>query len=160
MGMSSTMFDSFRRAAVIGALATLAWPGQPLLGQQIYKSVDAQGNVVYSDKAPTKNAPKVDLHVEQPDPAEVARLQKEQAQLKAADLERSLQQAVQDKNKAIADHKREAACQNARNRYYQLKDSGRIFKRDAEGNRVYYSDSDADAMREQARRAMIAACGS
>ncbi len=157
MRLSPTMFDSFWRGA---ALAALAWPGQPLLAQQVYKSVDAQGNVVYSDRAPTKGATKTNLHVDQPDPAEVARLQKEQAQLKAADLERSLQQAVGDKNKAISDQKRQVACQNARNRYYQLKDSNRIFKRDAEGNRVYYSDSDADAMREQARRAMIAACGS
>jgi hypothetical protein len=160
MRMALTMFDSFWRAAALGALIALASPGQPLHAQQVYKSVDAQGNVVYSDRAPGKNAPKVNLRVDQPDPAEVARLRKEQAQLQAADLQRSLRQAVDDKNKAAADRKRDAACQNARNRFYQLKDSGRIFKRDADGNRVYYSDSEAEAMREQARRAMIAACGS
>lgn len=160
MRMSPTVFDSFWRGAALSALVALAWPGQPLRAQQVYKSVDAQGNVVYSDRAPGKNAPKVNLHVEQPDPAEVARLQKEQAQLKAADLQRSLQQAADDKNKASSDQRRQVACQNARNRFYQLKDSGRIFKRDAEGNRVYYSDSEAEAMREQARRAMIDACGS
>jgi Domain of unknown function (DUF4124) len=159
MRTSPTMFDSFWRGSVLSALVALAWPGHPLLAQQIYRSVDAQGNVVYSDRAPTKNAQKTNLRVDQPDPAEVARLQKEEAQLKAADLQRSLQQAVDEKNKAAADRKREVACQNARNRYYQLKDSSRVFKRDAEGNRVYYSDSDADAMREQARKAMVAACG-
>ena len=160
MRPSPTTFNSFWQLAVVGALLALAGPARPLLAQQIYKSVDAQGNVTYSDRAPGKNAPKVNLHVDPPDPAEVARLQKEQAQLKAADLERSLQQAADDKNKAAADRKLEVAWQNARNRYYQLKDSSRVFKRDAQGNRVYYSDSDADAMREQARRAMIAACGS
>jgi hypothetical protein len=159
MRPSPTTFDSFWQSAVFGALLTLGWPGAAALAQQVYKSVDADGHVTYSDRAPTKNAQKTDLRVEQPDPAEVARLQKEQEKLKAADLERSLQQAVDDKNKASADQKRQAACQNARNRYYQLKDSGRIYTRDAGGNRVYYSDSDADAMREQARRAMIAACG-
>lgn len=145
---------------VLAVLVALAGAPGLLPAQQVYKSVDAQGHVVYSDRAPTKTATKTNIHVDQPDPAEVARLQKEQAQLKAADLERSLQQAVDDKNKAAADRKREVACQNARNRYYQLKDSNRIFKRDAEGNRVYYSDADAEAMREQARRAMVAACGS
>ena len=158
MRISAKTFDSFWRGAVLGALV-LPWCGDPLLAQQIYKTVDAQGNVVYSDHAPSKNAPKVSLHVEQPNPAEVARLEKQQAQLKAADLQRSLQQAVDDKKKAADDRKRAVACQNARNRYYQLKDSGRIYKRDADGNRVYYSDSDADAMREQARRTMIGACG-
>jgi hypothetical protein len=159
MRTSPTMFESLWRGSVLSALVAFAWPGHLLLAQQIYRSVDAQGNVVYSDRAPTKNAQKTNLRVDQPDPAEVARLQKEEAQLKAADLQRSLQQAVDDKNKAAADRKREVVCQNARNRYYQLKDSGRVFKRDAEGNRVYYSDSEADAVREQARKAMVAACG-
>ena len=160
MRLSPTMFDSFRQGAVLGVLIAFGWPEHSLLAQEVYKSVDAQGHVVYSDRASTKNASKTNVRVDQPDPAEVARLQQEQAQLKAADLERSLQHAVDDKNKAIADQKRQVACQNARNRYYQLKDSSRLYRRDAGGNRVYYSDSDADAMREQARRAMIAACGS
>lgn len=153
-------FDSLWQGAVLGVLLALGGSCGPALAQQVYKSVDAEGHVVYSDRAPTKNAPKTSLRVDRPDPAEVARLQKEQEKLKAADLERSIQQAADDKSKAIADQKRQVACQNARNRYYQLKESGRIFKRDADGNRVYYSDADAEAMREQARQAMIAACGS
>jgi hypothetical protein len=146
------------RTALAVLISLAAAPGLAS-AQEVYKSVDAQGHVVYSDRAPTKNAQKSTLHVEQGDPAEAARLAKEQAQLKAADLERSMQHAVEDKNKAVADHHRQVACQNARNRYFQLKESGRIFQRDAAGNRVYYSDSEADAMREQARKAMIAACG-
>ncbi len=148
-----------RNTIAVALLTALA--GAPGLtpAQGVYKTVDAQGHVVYSDRAPTKSTPKVNLHVEQPDPAEVARLQKEQERLKAADLQRSLQHAVDDKNKAVEDHNRQVACQNARNRYFQLKESGRVFKRDTEGNRVYYSDSEADAMREQARKAMVAACG-
>ena len=44
----------------------------PALAQQVYKSVDAQGNVVYSDRGSTKNAPTTSVHVTEPDPAEVA----------------------------------------------------------------------------------------
>jgi hypothetical protein len=40
-----------------------------------------------------------------------------------------------------------------------MKDAARLFKRDADGSRVYMSDEDADAMRQQARQAMSAACG-
>jgi len=43
--------------------------------------------------------------------------------------------------------------------YFHLKDTGRLYRRNADGNRVYYSDEEADALREQARRAMTAACG-
>ena len=142
----------------LAVLIALAAPGLTS-AQEVYKSVDAQGHVIYSDRGATKTAPKTSLHVEQGNPAEAARIAKEQAELKAAELERSLQQAADDKNKATADHKRQVACQNARNRYFQLKDLNRIFRRDAAGNRVYYSDSEADAMREQARKAMVAACG-
>ncbi len=159
MRQSPTKFESFWLGPVLGAVVALGWPDSPLLAQAVYKTVDAQGHVVYSDRAPTKNAPKTTVHVDQADPDEAARIAKQQAELKAADLERSVQQAADDKNKATADHKRQVACQNARNRYFQLKDLNRIFRRDAAGNRVYYSDSEADAMREQARKAMVAACG-
>ena len=158
MQHSTPASGSCRGRTALAVLIALAAPGLTP-AQEVYKSVDAQGKVVYSDRGVTKNAPKTSLRVEPGNPAEAARLAKEQAELKAADLERSVQQAADDRNKATADHKRQVACQNARNRYYQLKDSGRIFKRDAAGNRVYYPDSEADSMREQARKAMIAACG-
>ncbi len=31
--------------------------------------------------------------------------------------------------------------------------------RDADGNRIYYTDPEADAKREESRQAMMAACG-
>jgi hypothetical protein len=70
------------------------------------------------------------------------------------------QQALDDKNKAQQLRKQQQACQQARNRYYYLKDSARIYQRDADGSRMYLSDEAADAAREQARRAMVSACGS
>ena len=131
-----------------------------LPAQEIYKSVDAQGNVVYSDRAPTKNAPTTAVHVTEPDPAEVARLAKQQQLLSASDRERQKQEAAAAKNRAALEHQQQASCENARNKYYHYKDSGRIDQRDADGNRISYTDADADALREQARRAMLAACGS
>jgi hypothetical protein len=157
---SRSRLGSWRRGAVLAALVALGCPLRPLPAQEVYKSVDAEGHVVYSDRGGSKGAPKTAVHVDQPDPAEVARLAKEQEMLKAEDAQRSKQQAIDDKNKATQGHNRQVACQNARNTYYRLKDSARIYQRDAEGNRVYYSDEEADAMREQARRAMTAACGS
>jgi hypothetical protein len=151
---------TLRHGALLGAVLVLACAHGPLNAQEVYKSVDADGHVVYSDRAGSKNAPKTAVHVEAPDPIEAARLAKEQEMLKAEDLQRTKQQALEANSKAREDHAKQAACDNARNYYYRLKDSNRIYQRDPDGNRVFYSDSEADALRERARRAMTAACGS
>jgi len=147
------------RGAIAGVVAALACAPLTLPAQEVYKSVDAEGHVVYSDRAPTKSAPKTTVHVDKPDPAEAARLAREQQMLQAEDAQRTKQQALEEKNKATQEHNRQVACESARNKYLHLRDSGRIYTRDADGNRVYYSDEQADAMREQARQAMTAACG-
>jgi hypothetical protein len=152
-------FGSCWRGALAGALLALACPIFPLHAQEVFKSVDAEGHVVYSDRADTKTAPKTTVHVDEPEHAEVARLAKEQELLKAEDLQRQKQEALDAKNQALADQRKQTGCQNARNYYFHLKDAGRLYQHDADGNKVYYSDADADAMREQARRAMTAACG-
>jgi Domain of unknown function (DUF4124) len=152
--------DRSRRGALLGALLALACAHHPLCAQEIYKSVDADGHVVFSDRASSKGAPKTAVHVDAPDPAEVARLAKEQDMLKAEELQRTKQQTVEANTKRREDRAKQATCENARNYYFRLKDSNRVYQRDPDGNRVYYSDSEADALRERARRAMTAACGS
>jgi uncharacterized protein DUF4124 len=163
MSISPPAFGRGRCGAMSWALLALACAATPLAAQEVYKSVDAQGHVVYSDRGTTKSAPKTALHIEEPDPAEVARLAHEQELLKADEQARARQQAVDDKTKsqqAQQQHKQQQACEQARNHYYYLKDSPRVYQRDADGNRVFLSDEDADAMREQARRSMLTACGS
>jgi hypothetical protein len=126
----------------------------------VYKSTDAQGHVVYSDRATTPTAQKSVVHVEQPDPAEVARIAKEQQILNAQDTQRRQQQSIDDKKKAQQDREKQTRCDAARNHYFSVKDARRIFHVDADGNRVYATDSEADAQREEARQAMDIACGS
>jgi hypothetical protein len=156
---SQTTLDRFCGGVALAALAALLCPSRPLPAQEVYKSVDAQGHVVYSDRGSTKTAPKIAVHVDEPDPAEVARLAKEQELLTAEEKKRQKEQATTDKDKAAAEHKKQVACQNARNNYYRISDARHVYRRDVDGSRVYYSDEEADAMRDQARRAMIAACG-
>ena len=160
MRISAAAFGSGRRGAITLALLALACAATPLAAQEVYKSVDTQGHVVYSDRGVVKDAPKTSLHVAEPDPAEVARLAHEEELLKADEQARTRQQAIEDKNKAQQQRKQQQACEQARNHYYYLKDSGRIYQRDADGSRMYLSDEAADAAREQARRAMLTACGS
>jgi hypothetical protein len=160
MRMSPSPFYSVIRGAINAALLALACAATPLAAQDVYRSVDAQGHVTYSDRGPTQGAPKTTLHVEQPDPAEVARLAHEQQLLDADEATRARQQALEDKNRAAQQRKQLQTCERARNNYYQIQDAARLYQRDADGNRIYLSDEDADASREQARRTMIAACGS
>jgi len=156
---SPVRFGALRCGALLGALLALACPSRPLPAQEVYKSVDADGHVVYSDRGGTKGAPKTTVHIDQPDPAEVARLAREQQRLNAADAQRSKQQAIDDKNKAAEDQRRQTACENARNNYHRLVDAGRLFHHDADGNRVFYTDEEIASMRDQAKRVMTGACG-
>ena len=160
MRLSRAAIGSLTRSATIVALLAFGCAATALHAQEVYKSVDANGHVVYSDRGAVKNAPKTSLHVDEPDPAEVARLAHEDELLKADDQARERQQAIDDKNKAVQQRKHQQACEQARNHYYYLKDSARVYERDANGSRVYLSDEAADAAREQARRAMVNACGS
>jgi hypothetical protein len=66
---------------------------------------------------------------------------------------------MEDKKNALKDQNQKVQCDSARNRYYTMKDARRIFERDADGNRIYYTDQEADTRREEARIAMTAACG-
>ena len=126
---------------------------------QIYKSVDAQGHVTYSDRPNSSGAQKADVSVQQADPAEAERLEKERQLFKAEDDQRKKQQDSDSRAKALQEHDKAARCRVARDNYNNLKDVGRIYKLDADGNRVFLSDAEADVQRETARQVMTTACG-
>jgi hypothetical protein len=145
-------------ASLLLAMLFVPPPGH---AQEIYKSVDSDGHVVYSDRGSTKTAPKTSIHVEPPDAANAARLAKEQQLLDAEEQQRKAQQAVDDKSKAqqeVKARQRQQRCQSAKDHFYAMKDANRLYTRDADGNRVYYSDEESEKKRDEARRAMEAAC--
>ncbi len=151
------MSSPWRRKAVLMTLLPLLSPICAPRAGEVYKSIDAEGHIVYSDRADSA-AQKSVVRVDRPAPTEVARNAKEQAILQVEDSQRRKEQSVEDAKKAQVEHNRQVQCDGARSRYYALKDARRIFERDAEGNRVYYNDADADAKREEARQAMVTAC--
>jgi len=151
------------------SLATSSWRNNlpviillavlPAAADEIYKSVDAQGHVVYSDRASNANARKSDVRVVEPDAAEAAREARQTALLKAQDVQRKQQEALETHTQAQQDQAKQQLCQVARNRYNSIKDVNRMYHMDADGNRVFYTDAEADARREEARQAMVNACG-
>ncbi len=126
---------------------------------QVYKSVDAQGNVIYSDRPIGTGAKKTEVTVQQGDPKEAERLAKEHLVLKAEDDQRKKQDSVDSKTKAVQEQSKKDQCDRARQNYNTLKDARRLAKTDADGNRVYYTDEQADAMRATALQTMNTACG-
>ena len=142
----------------IVAVALLA-PLHPSCADQVYRSVDAQGHVVYSDRAATPTAQKSVVHVIRGNPAEAARAARETNLLKAEDNQRKHEQDIESHNKAKQDHDKQVACERARNRYNSLKDANLLYRLDTQGNRAFYTDAEGDAHKEQARQAMVAACG-
>jgi hypothetical protein len=124
----------------------------------VYKTVDAQGHVSYSDRPNTTAAQKTTIDVQQADPTEAARLGKEQAILNAEAAQRNRREFIDAKHKDQQARVKQAECEKARYRYNVLKDSTRVFKVDADGNRAYYTDAEADAKRAEARQAMDVAC--
>jgi Domain of unknown function (DUF4124) len=144
-------------ALAIGFVLALATTAD---ADQVYKYVDAQGHVTYSDRPNTAGAKKTEVTVQQADPHEAARLAKENQLLKAEDDQRKKQEASADRVKAQQDRDKATRCQAARDHYNAIKDNGRLYTRDAQGNKVYYNDAEADAKRETARQVMATACGS
>jgi hypothetical protein len=128
------------------------------VGAEVYKSVDANGHVMYSDH-PDPAAQKLEVRIDEPQSADVARIAKEQKILKVEDTERKRLAAIEDKKKAQQEHDQQLRCEKARSRYYTLKDARRVYGRDDEGNRVYYSDKEADAQRATAQQTMQTECG-
>jgi hypothetical protein len=153
----SAPFSAFPSALV--ALAMLWIPVRHSFADEIYKSVDAQGHVVYSDRATSAKAQKSAVNVIQSDPAEAARAARETSILKAEEKERKRTEADQNRSRAQEAQEKRAACEQARNRYYSVKDANILYKLDAQGNRVFYTDAEGDARKEQYRQAMVAACG-
>ncbi|MGH8231907.1 MAG: DUF4124 domain-containing protein [Steroidobacteraceae bacterium] len=146
-------------AAALLALAIAAQTPPPALCQEVYKSTDAQGHVIYSDHPTSAAAQRQPVDVIQPDKDEAARLEKQRALEDADYAQRSREEADQQRKQATQDKQDAERCKAARTRYLSLKDVRRLYRLDDTGNRVYSSDAELDAMRVSSKQAMDQACG-
>ncbi|MGH8230244.1 MAG: DUF4124 domain-containing protein [Steroidobacteraceae bacterium] len=129
------------------------------LCQEVYKSTDAQGHVIYSDHPTSTASQRQSLEVIQPDKDEAARLEKQRALEDADYAQRSREEADQQHKQAAQDKQNAERCKAARSRYLSLKDVRRLYRLDEAGNRIYYSDAELDAMRASSKQAMDQSCG-
>lgn len=158
-------------ALIMSLLATAAAVGP--VRADVYRSVDAQGHVQYSD-TPTPGAELVSGHQGSslvsasasagsssgsPHPASppsAAQLTSRENAAAQTDLERQkAQQAVQqDVEKERADQ-----CKKATDDYQAAVVARRIYRTGADGEREYLTDEEAEQQRVTLRQAMQAACG-
>jgi hypothetical protein len=161
MQMPRDMLFFVARGAAVALLLSCGWA---LAGDtQIYRTVDEHGNVVYTDRASSANAQKTTVRFHEPSAEDAARVEQERKATQANESKRLQQTAANDAARAQqekAQKAKQARCDGARSYYFRLRDAGRIFQNDSQGNREYLPDADAEARRNEARQAMEAACGS
>ncbi|HVP34713.1 MAG TPA: DUF4124 domain-containing protein [Steroidobacteraceae bacterium] len=133
------------------AVLTLAG-ASGLARADVFRWVDEQGVVHYSDEwMPGSTVVKTTVkpHSEPSAPPSNARVGEQVANQANA---RAVQQDVA--------RARDLQCNFAKDRYMKAVSSRRVYKEGKDGERLYMTDADADAYREQARKDVQDACGS
>jgi hypothetical protein len=133
-----------------------------VVADEIYKSTDAQGRIVYSDRLPTGKAEVVRIEsAPRDEAAALARAQRDLERYAALEQQRkreALAKAAEKKAAEDAAKRKHQLCMTARNRYLSFMEHSRIYRRDEAGERVYYSAAEIDAERIQAKQRMDEEC--
>lgn len=160
---------SLRLAAVVGVAAWLAGAWQMAAADVVYKWVDPQGRVHYSDRPPTGEGKL--LSIEQtaysqrhssgaertltpppPPPAATTNAAHSSSGAPGGDAQLK-QQVAADVEAAQASN-----CKKAQERYEQYTHFRHLYKEGANGERVYLTDAQLDAERLSAKRELDELC--
>lgn len=128
----------------------------------VYKFVDGQGNVQYTDKPALLPAEKLAMQSRATDAAEVAsRAEADRARATAASAaqnQAAAQQADQQGAQQLTATAKAEQCVKARERYASYTTSRRLYEALPDGQRRYLSDAELNSARESAKAAMDAMC--
>lgn len=128
------------------AFAVVIFFASPLATAEIYRWVDAQGNVHFDSRS-RPGAEPVEVKPQIIERDEATRERQARTE-RFYDARRQEQQAAQQAA-GEQDAKRERACSEWKQQLSQLSHGGRYFRTDAKGERVYYSDEEIGATRLQ-----------
>jgi hypothetical protein len=144
-----------RHAVLVLLVALCAAPADA----QVYRWVDKDGKVHYSDKKP-KDAAAKELAI-QSQASDPAAAEKAMAELKAQNegLDEADAQRKQDAaRQAQAKQQREAQCKSAQSEVQLLSSVNRYYTVDHKGDRVYDTDAQLEARRGAARARAAQLC--
>lgn len=142
--------------------ASLLFAAGQGMANEIYKSTDAEGRVVYSDRPPAGKAEVVRIESTPRNEAEaMARAERELETAAALDQRRkreALAKAAEKKAAEDATKRKDQRCMVARNLYLGFTENSRIYRRNEAGERVYYSAAEIDAGRIRSKQRMDEEC--
>jgi len=151
---------TIRWPLLLALLATTAYGGQ------VYKSTDANGNVVFSDRPSEKSEPvnvavpgtgRPGNPITSPESKAAANAQGGNGQTQANAAGAQKKEKVQ--TPAEKDAERAKNCASARERKTRYDESHRLYKPGPNGDRVYLNDAEIDQARAQAAADVQTWCG-
>lgn len=128
--------------------------------QQVYRWVDAQGNVHYTQTPPPAGTTKttvIDLAPPPPDPTGVAEQKQLVKSVAAADAAKQ-QAADQAAQEAAKKAQQQQACDAARKQLQGYMEAHRVITNANSANPTYYSGDDLVKLREQAQQQVNKVC--
>lgn len=132
------------------------------VADEIYKSTDSEGRVMYSDRPPAGEAEVVGIEsAPRNEAAALARAKRELQDVAKLDQQRkreALAKAAEKKAAEKAAKMKAQRCTEARNRYLGFTEHSRIYRRNEAGERVYYSAAEIDAERISSKQRMDEEC--
>lgn len=154
-----TVMRSFH---VLAASIVVALAVRPASAAEIFKSVDAQGRAIYSDRPPPGTSERIYIPgASRSSDESRERAAAELAELKRRETEREEERSLQKQKKTQNEEAlraQEQRCEQARNRFLTFSEANRLYRRDARGERVYYTGPEIDVEREKARQEMQVNC--
>lgn len=140
-------------------MVAIALALSPAAMAQLYKSVDKDGRVIYTDQPPASgNAKTINIPrsvTDAPAPSKSYVAQDKENEKKKKEANEKAAKAGDPAKKAQED---QARCAQAKSAYQMYADGGRIFKSDEKGERVFLSDAEIESARAKSRREMDEAC--
>lgn len=133
------------------------------LASEVYRTTDAQGRPIYTDKPASLPAERIGVKTSTTDPAEAQRRyddeMKQIADSGAAAAAATAASADAQKARDLSAEDRAKRCQDARQRYESYLTARRLYEPGtAEGERRYLSDAEIDAARADAKRLVDEFC--
>lgn len=121
------------------------------LAAEVYRWVDAQGVVHYSDTAPRQGAEQLKVRSARSDPERIAAERKRLEESLAAE-EKQRKEAIETRQTEQTERElRQRNCLRARERLAGVTGSHRLVRTDADGNRHFLSAAEIDAARVAAQ---------
>ncbi len=142
-------------------LSILILLSKAVTAAEVYKWVDEQGNIHYTDQKPenAKDAAKVDVKVH--NTRKNKELDAYREYIKRNREAAATEAAIEEKNSAKqrqTKQKRQHACQQLRQRKREYQQHGVIYTEDKSGERKYYSDEERAEVLRQLNKALNKYC--